>query len=36
MSSISGCWRSRKQELLQRCHLEAERDALAELRLQMA
>jgi hypothetical protein len=25
-----------QQELLQRCHLEAERDALAELRLQMA
>jgi len=24
------------QELLQRCHLEAERDALAGLRLQMA
>jgi hypothetical protein len=25
-----------QQELLQHCHLEAERDALAELRLQMA
>ncbi len=25
-----------QQELLQRCHMEAERDALAELRLQMA